>query len=150
MDRRNGSVGTQIIVKPDNTITVEDFEIRQPGRGEVLIETVSTLISAGTELGTQEQPRTNGFAPGYSNAGKIIAIGSDINDYAVGDRVLSLGRHATHVTTSATAQSLAIIPDDLTFDQGAYGVLGSVSLHGVRRAKVELGEFVVITGMGIV
>ena len=150
MDRRNGSVGTQIIVKPDNTITVEDFEIRQPGRGEVLIETVSTLISAGTELGTQEQPRTNGFAPGYSNAGKIIAIGSDINDYAVGDRVLSLGRHATHVTTSATAQSLAIIPDDLTFDQGAYGVLGSVSLHGVRRAKVELGEFVAITGMGIV
>ena len=62
MDGRNKSVGTQIIVKPDNTIAVEDFEIRNPGRGEVLIETVSTLISAGTELGTQEQKRTNDFA----------------------------------------------------------------------------------------
>ena len=150
MDGRNKSVGTQIIVKPDNTIAVEDFEIRNPGRGEVLIETVSTLISAGTELGTQEQKRTNDFAPGYSNAGKIVAVGQGINDYAIGDRVLSLGRHATHVTVPAAAQSLAIIPDDVTFDQGAYGVLGSVSLHGVRRAKVELGEFVVITGMGLV
>ena len=143
-------MGTQIIVKPDDTIAVEDFEIGQPDCGEVLIETVSTLISAGTELGTQEQTRINDFAPGYSNAGQIIAVGQDIKDYAVGDRVLSLGRHATHVTVSATVQSLAVIPNDVTFDQGTYGVLGSVSLHGVRRAKVELGEFVVITGMGLV
>lgn len=146
----NGSVGTQIIVRPDNTIIMEDFEIEKPGCGEVLIETVSTLISAGTELGTQEQKRTESFVPGYSNAGTIIALGSDVSNYVVGDRVLSLGRHATHVTVGATAQSLAVIPNGVTFDQGAYGVLGSVSLHGVRRAKVELGEFVVITGMGLV
>ena len=36
----NGSVGTQIIVRPDNTIIMEDFEIEKPGCGEVLIETV--------------------------------------------------------------------------------------------------------------
>ena len=71
----NGSVGTQIIVRPDNTIIMEDFEIEKPGCGEVLIETVSTLISAGTELGTQEQERTDSFVPGYSNAGTIIALG---------------------------------------------------------------------------
>ena len=141
----NGSVGTQIIVRPDNTIIMEDFEIEKPGCGEVLIETVSTLISAGTELGTQEQKRTESFVPGYSNAGTIIALGSDVSNYVVGDRVLSLGRHATHVTVSATAQSLAVIPNGVTFDQGAYGVLGRVSLHGVRscyRVRSNLHELV--------
>ena len=68
MYQGNGSVGTQIIVRSDNTIIMEDFEIEKPGCGEVLIETVSTLISAGTELGTQEQERTDSFVPGYSNA----------------------------------------------------------------------------------
>ena len=86
----NGSVGTQIIVRPDNTIIMEDFEIEKPGCGEVLIETVSTLISAGTELGTQEQKRTESFVPGYSNAGTIIANGPmgvfENHEFAIGTK----------------------------------------------------------------
>ena len=50
--------GTQVVVRPDNSVGVKATEIRSPGRGEVLVETVSTLISAGTELGTQEQGRS--------------------------------------------------------------------------------------------
>ena len=77
----NGSVGTQIIVRPHNTIIMEDFEIEKPGCGEVLFESVSTLISAGSDVGTQEQKRTESFVPGYSNAGTIIALGSDAVSY---------------------------------------------------------------------
>ena len=67
-----------------------------------------------------------------------------------GDRVLSLGRHASHVTVSAAPQSLAKLPDSVSFDEGTFGVLGSVSMHGVRKARIELGEFAAITGMGLV
>ena len=142
--------GTQVVVRPDNSVGITTTEIRTPGRGEVLIETVCTLISAGTELGTQEQGRTEDFTPGYSNTGRIIAIGEGVEGYEVGDRVLSLGRHASHVTVSAAPQSLAKLPEAVSFEDGTFGVLGSVSMHGVRKARIELGEFACITGMGLV
>ena len=142
--------GTQVVVRPDNSVGTRTTEIRDPGRGEVLVETVCTLISAGTELGTQEQGRTEDFTPGYSNTGRIIAIGEGVEGYEVGDRVLSLGRHASHVTVSAAPQSLAKLPEAVSFEDGTFGVLGSVSMHGVRKARIELGEFACITGMGLV
>merc|ERR1712216_24397 len=33
---------------------------------------------------------------------------------------------------------------------GSFGVLGSVSVHGVRKAKLEFGEHLMVTGMGVV
>ena len=142
--------GTQVVVRPDNSVGTKMTEIRSPGRGEVLVETVSTLISAGTELGTQEQGRTDDFTPGYSNTGRIVEISDGVEGYEIGDRVLSLGHHASHVTVSAAPQSLAKLPDSVSFDEGTFGVLGSVSMHGVRKARIELGEFAAITGMGLV
>lgn len=114
------------------------------------METLCTLISAGTELGTQEQTREQDFYPGYSNVGRIIALGEGVTDYRVGDVVLSLGNHATHVTVSAAPPSLAPVPQNLSPEEATFGVLGSVSMHGVRKAKVELGEHIAITGMGLV
>ena len=142
--------GTQVVVRPDNSVGTKTTEIRSPESGEVLVETVSTLISAGTELGTQEQGRTDDFTPGYSNTGRILEIGEGVEGYEIGDRVLSLGRHASHVTVSAAPQSLAKLPDSVSFDEGTFGVLGSVAMHGVRKARIELGEFACITGMGLV
>ena len=142
--------GTQVVVRPDNSVGTKMTEVRSPERGEVLVETASTLISAGTELGTQEQGRTDDFTPGYSNTGRIVEIGEGVEGYEIGDRVLSLGRHASHVTVSAAPQSLAKLPDSVSFDEGTFGVLGSVSMHGVRKARIELGEFACITGMGLV
>ncbi len=142
--------GHRVVVMPNNRIEIQDFTPRQPGHDEVMVKTVSTLISAGTELGSQEQSRDHEFAPGYSNAGKIVALGGGIEGFSLGDAVLSLGNHASYVTVSAAPNSLARIPKKVSFDEGSFGVLGSVSIHGVRKAKIELGEFVAITGMGCV
>ncbi len=144
------STGRRVVIRPDDRVDTEAFEITPPGPGQALVETVRTLISAGTELGSQEQRRTRDYTPGYSNTGRILALGDGSGGYAVGDRVLSLGPHASHVTVSTQPQSLARLPDGVSFDDGAYGVLGSVSMHGVRKARLELGEFAAITGMGLV
>ncbi len=144
------SRGHRVVVRPDGGIGTEPFEIAPPGPGQALVETVRTLISAGTELGSQEQQRTRDYIPGYSNTGRVLALGDDSGEYAVGDRVLSLGHHASHVTVSTEPRSLAKLPEGVSFDDGAYGVLGSVSMHGVRKARLELGEFAAITGMGLV
>ena len=142
--------GHRLLVRPDNTVEIDTFEVDLPSSQQVLIETDSTLISAGTELGTQEQDRQQPFTPGYSNAGRILALGDGVEGYQVGDRVLSLGHHASHVTVSDAPQSLVKLPDGASFAAGTFGVLGSVSIHGVRKAKLEFGERLMITGMGVV
>ena len=144
------NIGNRLVVRPDNSVKIVPFEIIAPKNGEVLVETVSTLISAGTELGSQEQGRTHDLKPGYSNTGRIIALGDQVEGFSLGDRVLSKGSHASHVTVSTAPQSLVKLPDEVSFDHGAYGVLGSVSMHGIRKACIEIGEFAVITGMGLV
>ena len=153
-------IGFRIVVTPNNRVEIEEFPIlgspsarkseSQPGKGQVLVKTISTLISAGTELGTQEQERSRNIYPGYSNAGEIIAIGEGVEDYQIGDRVLSLRQHASHVIASTEPHALVKIPENVSSDEATFGVLGSVSMHGVRKARIELGEFVAITGVGLV
>jgi len=142
--------GRRIAVLPTNRVEIEEFPVPQPGKGQVLIKTASTLISAGTELGTQEQKRDRNTYPGYSNAGEIIAVGEGVEDYQVGDRVLTLRQHASHIMASTEPQAIARIPENVSFDEASFGVLGSISIHGVRKARIELGEFAAITGMGLV
>jgi len=144
------NIGRRIAVTPDNRVEIEEFPLSQPGKEQVLIRTISTLISAGTELGTQEQKREKNTYPGYSNAGEIIAVGEGVKGYEVGDRVLTLGHHASHVVASTEPQAIAGIPANVSFDEASFGVLGSISIHGVRKAKIELGEFAAITGVGLV
>jgi len=146
----SNQISHRIAVMANNDIVVEEFPVPQPGPGQVLIKTISTLISAGTELGSQEQEREDKFYPGYSNVGEVIAVGEGVKDYGVGDRVLSLGQHATHVIASTQPHSIARVPDNVSSDHATFGVLGSVSMHGVRKARIELGEYAAITGMGLV
>jgi len=149
MDRVSHTQGERILVKAEGKCEIEKFVIREPDPDEVLIKTISSLISAGTELGNQEVSKSD-FYPGYSNAGRIIAVGKDVRNLSIGDHVLSLGNHATHVTVSAKPEEVAPIPDNVSFDHASFGVLGSVAMNRVRKAKIELGEFVAISGMGLV
>lgn len=144
------TIGQQILVWPDNRVEIRPFDVPSPGPGEVLIETTRTLISAGTELGTQELKRDTPFTPGYSNIGHILAIGDGEVDYKVGDRVLSMGGHASHVISGTQPWQLRPVPERLTDAEATFGVLGSVAMHGVRKARIELGEFALVTGMGLV
>jgi len=42
--------------------------------------------------------------------GEIIAMGEGVKDYGIGDRVLSLGQHATHVIASTQPHCIARVP----------------------------------------
>ncbi len=85
---------------------------------------------------------------GYCNVGKVIAVGKDVSEFKVGDRVASNGPHAEYVTVP---QNLAAkIPDNATDDEAAFTVIGAIGLQGIRLANPTLGETFVVIGLGLI
>ncbi len=65
-----------------------------------------------------------------------------------GTRVASNGSHASFVVVP---ENLVVkIPDNVSDDQAAFTVPGSISLQGIRLAKPELGEVFVVIGLGLI
>lgn len=85
---------------------------------------------------------------GYCNAGVIEAVGTDIDDLHVGDRVVSNGMHAEFVC--APRNMVAKIPDNVSLDEAVFTIIGSVGLHALRLAQQEFGSTVIIIGLGLV
>ncbi|EAZ96271.1 Oxidoreductase [Flavobacteria bacterium BAL38] len=85
---------------------------------------------------------------GYCNVGKVIAVGEGVSEFKVGDRVASNGQHAEFV--SIPKNLVAHIPDNVTDEQAAFTVIGSIGLQGIRLLNPTLGETVVVTGLGLI
>jgi predicted dehydrogenase/threonine dehydrogenase-like Zn-dependent dehydrogenase len=154
-------------------------------RGQLLIKSSQTLISAGTErmlvdfgkAGWLEKARqqpdkvrmvldkmmTDGLLPtleavfskleqplplGYCNVGEVVELGPGVTGFAVGERVVSNGKHADVV--SVPVNLCARVPPEVTDEQAAFAVLGAIALQGIRLVRPTLGETVVVTGLGLI
>ena len=83
---------------------------------------------------------------GYCNAGIIEESASEL--FKKGDRVISNGAHAEYV---CVAQNLcAKIPDNVDDESASFTVLASVGLQGIRLLKPEIGENIVVIGLGLI
>jgi predicted dehydrogenase/threonine dehydrogenase-like Zn-dependent dehydrogenase len=89
---------------------------------------------------------------GYSCAGEVLEVGSDASGFAVGDRVACAGlNYANHAEIDYVPRNLAArMPDGLSFDDACFVTLGAIAMQGVRLAQLELGERVVVLGLGLV
>ncbi len=85
---------------------------------------------------------------GYCNVGKVIAVGEGVSEFKVGDRVASNGQHAEFV--SIPKNLVAHIPDNVSDEQAAFTVIGSIGLQGIRLLNPTLGETIVVTGLGLI
>jgi 2-desacetyl-2-hydroxyethyl bacteriochlorophyllide A dehydrogenase len=146
-------------------VELETYEVPDPGPQQVLVRTMRTLVSAGTEVKALVNMRgeaTYPTRPGYSSVGIVEAAGSAVAEVQPGDRVVTMGRHASHTlvdldpTRFAAAagqrapQYLQKIPDGVTDEQAVFAILGSVALHGLRKVSFQLGESCVVMGQGVV
>ncbi|OQA00403.1 MAG: putative ABC transporter ATP-binding protein [Planctomycetes bacterium ADurb.Bin412] len=124
--------------------------------GRVRLRVRASLVSPGTELGGVPARRANpkpDAAPqpfGYSNAGEVVALGEGVTRFRVGERIACIGAgYAQHASEAVVPQNLCIaLPDELSFADGAFGMLAATALHAVRRAGPEIGEHFLIAGLG--
>jgi len=144
--------GTRLVWLSKEKVSLENYKVRIPEKGEVLIKSLVSLISPGTERAfLKALPNTVQkfpFYPGYSNVGEIIECGDSVSEIKPGDIVFSDSAHWSH--TIQKQEMVTKIPHGINLETAAFINLAVVSLQGIRKTKIEIGESVLILGMGIV
>lgn len=92
-----------------------------------------------------------GLPVGYSAAGEVIEVGSEVEGFKRGDLVACAGAGiANHAEIIDVPVNLvAAIPDGLGTELASTVTLGAIAMQGVRRLNPTLGEIVVVIGLGI-
>lgn len=90
-------------------------------------------------------------AIGYSVSGEVIEVGQAVDGFSVGDLVSAGGSgFAVHAGIVTVPKNLVVkIPSGLDLLSASTGTVGSIALHGVRRADLKIGEFGVVFGVGL-
>jgi len=141
-------------------VTIREKTLAGPEANEILVRTVLSGISAGTELALYRGTVNNlhnkrwGYwtdfpiSPGYELVGRVEKCGAEIPDVREGDRVVC---HAPHGTQGLAAyQDYVRIPDNVTDEEATLAMLGATTAHGMRRAELRYGDRVLVLGLGVV
>ena len=149
----------KLTVTGSGEIGFEDAPQPQAPTHGLLVKTAFSLISAGTEsrgiVSRREDPREDAdpYSPGYASAGVVEAVGPEVTGIAAGDRVAVYGGpyfYGGHVEYVApTRHYAAEVPDTVSLEEAAFGAIGAITLHGFRRAQLQLGETVAVIGLGL-
>ena len=88
---------------------------------------------------------------GYSCAGTIEECGIAATEFSPGDRVACIGQgFASHAEFVSMPVNLACrIPEGVSNEEAAFGMLGIIALHGIRCADLSFGSRVVTMGLGL-
>jgi len=150
-------LGRRIIFKGPREVGIEEFEVPDPGTGQILVKTLVTLISTGTELTMLSGKFPKGsfwdritrypLTPGYSNCGAVVKVGEGVKEFKVGDVVASRAPHADHAVIEAG--KAVKVPDGVSEEEATFSTLAATVMNGVRRARIALGEAVVVLGAGL-
>jgi len=91
-------------------------------------------------------------APGYAASGWVQSAGAGVLDLGPGTAVACAGAgHASHAEWIAVPRQLVVpVPQGLPLDEAAFATLGSIALQAVRRSAVQIGECVVVLGLGLI
>ena len=134
-------------------IEVEDFEIGKPPDDAILVQNEYTAVSVGTEIynwvhGARPELKPSfPMTTGYCNAGTVIEVGKNVKGMKPGDRVAGQGNHASH---NILRKPYNKVPEKVSSKAASLLTMAAVAMHGVRVAKIELGEAVAVTGLGLV
>ncbi len=137
--------------------TVKDARLGYIGKARARREEVKKVIQTAKAIGLRETYRLvmnkldAPSALGYSCAGEVIAVASDVRDFKIGDKVACGGSTAVHAEVVAVPVNLCVkLSDNQALDAAAFTTLGAIALQGVRQADLNLGENCVVIGLGLV
>ena len=141
------SLGTERMLVEFGKANLIDKARQQPDRVKQVLDKIKTdglqptLEAVFNKLG---QP----LPLGYCNVGRVVEVGRGVTEFQVGDRVASNGNHAEYVCVPQNL--VAKIPDNVTDEEAAFTVIGSIALQGIRNLNPQLGETIMVVGLGLI
>lgn len=120
---------------------------QQPDKVKMVLEKARTDGIAAT-LDAVRSKLDQPLELGYCNVGRVAGVGAGVDGFAVGDRVISNGKHAEVVVVPRNL--CARVPDGVDDEDAAFTVVAAIGLQGIRLANPTIGECVVVTGLGLI
>lgn len=142
---------------PPSSLQLRDLPSPVPGPAQVLVRTrvaavnfPDALIVAGKYQFKPELP----FSPGGELSGEIIAVGNEVKQFAVGNKVVGItlfGAYSQEVLVDAS--NILPLPDDISDEDlelaGSFVLTYGTSLHALKdRARAQAGETLLVLGAG--
>ena len=152
----------KVIFPEQSRVELVEWDVPQPGADEMLVQTLVSQISTGTELTMleanvePESPWHNNIVfpnhnVGYSNVGKVIAVGEGVDPALVGRIVASGGRHQKyHILNANDYQATRWVPDGVAPEDAVFSSIGSITNGIIRCAHIRPGDVCVVYGAGII
>jgi 2-desacetyl-2-hydroxyethyl bacteriochlorophyllide A dehydrogenase len=158
-----------VTITAPREVELLDAPTPSPDRGQVLIRTAYSGVSAGTEMNVyrgvapqwsqRQDPATGLFLGdqpewsyplvyGYANVGVVEELGPAVSGVSVGDTVFSYRPHCRRVVADAT--DVVPLPELPDLRRGVFLANLNTALTGVLDARPSLGSAVVVSGLGVI
>ncbi|MFC0334441.1 zinc-binding alcohol dehydrogenase [Paenibacillus sepulcri] len=142
-----------VFVKPWQVEVVEEaFDPPPIPAEEAVVRKLFTLISPGTELaclsGDESWFQMPG-TPGYASVSEIVEMGEGESALRKGDIVFHYGDHSKYQAVSTRGTFLKV-PESLDLRWVPFTRMATVAATAVRVSNIELGDYVSVTGLGLV
>ena len=160
-----------LICDEKQNFSIEEVVLKDHALDQIVIRTLYTGVSIGTEFALIRKKLSWGTYPmctGYMGTGIVEAVGSDINNFEVGDEVyfrcndgMSLadgasvscvsGVHCSHIVIrpNTTHGADHMVPG-AALDVACMFVMPAVGLNGVDTANPRMDQTVVVHGTGLI
>jgi alcohol dehydrogenase len=121
---------------------------------EVLVKTLYGAVSLGTELllytGTSRssEPAFYPRMTGYESYGVIEAVGDDVQNFRVGEKVVTFYGHKTRAVVKAS--KLIPVPAPLSPTLALLAILSCDVKKGISKLNLQPDESVLLTGAGAI
>lgn len=144
------SVGTEKMKVSQARMSLAQKARERPDQVKQVLQTLKEQGFGPTLRKVRERLRSP-TTLGYSCAGIVAAVGSEVDDYRIGDRVCAIGESiATHAEYNVVSRNLvARVPAGVSLEAASSTAIGAIALQSIRQAALELGETVAIIGLGL-
>ncbi len=154
-----------LIFKAPLAVEIREEDCPDPQNGEVLVRTIASAISAGTEVLAytgqipswmsldETLPALKGtftfpFKYGYACVGEVIAIGAGVEESWLGRKVFAFNPHESAFITPL--ESLIPLPEGLSEEDLLFLPAMETAINLIQDGRPILGEQVVVFGLGMV
>lgn len=155
----------QLWFSGEREVDVREQMLPLPAPGQLLVKTICSAISAGTEMlvyrgqlpaamkldanlqAFQQQP-VYPLQYGYASVGEVVETGPGLDTEWLGKRVFAFQPHASHFFVAP--EHVIAVPDDIAAEAAVFLANMETAVNLVQDGKPLIGEHVVILGQGIV